>query len=778
MRNRKEFLAPNCLLYNSASFNFVAVIGSSIHLWDATDGSYIRSFADFSEEDIFSATTDYPRQRRVFVGDDRGRISLLNYITGTALNQTNVHDGEVTSVVFDEANNMVITAGNDKRFCVLHDTDGELPMLRSVENAHKGQISTLAYSHKLSIIVTGGHGDTLGDFKVWDFQRFSLKCIGGSTDKDVSQICIIEEYALIVVCGANGVCHLWQYHFKGEDAKLECLCRLGDLRLNVGHVTGIDRIVPAEGDSPGHLVFTDDQGSVSLFEVDEIFRKVKESRPEVVLEKIDVAHYPCKEPDYMPELKIHRDVRAYLGMNAVVPNDDKLLQVDVKQRWMAHLGHSIIKSLCIQNPPTVLTSSDDGFMCVWGVDGRLLGEMRLPNVGEGKQYRRKQFHLPVNEIDWNFPQERHDVSEHHVKKAEELLEVKKRRPTRRTTFLRNVKPTEEEKKEEDGMNKAQTLWNKLKQKTVKAPRLKNTLITAFGTNFTVKHGVNKSPSRNGKRSVIGDFDDDLALDRRSFLNQIKTSGATGGSRTATGGRGGTTGGSPGKNVDGFKVSDFGDFFEESPFERIKATGKVPDVADAFTVRSVHLGVLDGVYDFEQMKQLTKIGKYQERKEAYTRAYPVVVPSQLEKMAELKMQDAELQLTLPEFARDDVLLDDPGEMKVRERLRRGANFGSEAWSEVTSSNAISSDGMPHELLFPYNIHLLRYQRKNPYPWFASSQVSGPSGLPDLTHLAARRPKTTGGVREGGSAGRQIWRGYKHLVGEFERSTKVRGEAREE
>ena len=142
-----------------------------------------------------------------------------------------------------------------------------------------------------------------------------------------------------------------------------------------------------------------------------------------------------------------------------------------------------------------------------------------------------------------------------------------------------------------------------------------------------------------------------------------------------------------------------------------------------------------------------------------------------------MQDAELQLTLPEFARDDVLLDDPGEMKVRERLRRGANFGSEAWSEVTS-NAISSDGMPHELLFPYNIHLLRYQRNNPYPWFASSQVSGPSGLPDLTHLAARRPKTTGGVREGGSAGRQIWRGYKHLVGEFERSTKVRGEAREE
>ena len=333
-------------------------------------------------------------------------------------------------------------------------------------------------------------------------------------------------------------------------------------------------------------------------------------------------------------------------------------------------------------------------------------------MGEGKQYRRKQFHLPVSEIDWNFPQERHDVSERHVKKAEELLTVKKRRPTRRTTYVRSVKPTAEEKKEEEGMHKAKNLWNKL-SKTVKAPRLKNTLIKAFGTNFTVKHGVNKSPSRNGKKSSIsGDFNNDLTLDRRTILNQIKNSGAKSeisGARTATGG------GRTGTTTDGFKVSDFGDFFEEqSPFEQIKKTGKVPDVADAFTVRSVHLGVLDGVYDFEQMKQLTKIGKYQERREAYARAYPVVIPSQLEKMAELRMQEPELELTLPEFAKGSVLLDDPGKTKG---------------------------------------------------------VSGPSGLPDLSHLAERRPKTTGGVREGGSAGRQNWRGYKNLVGEFERSTKV-------
>jgi len=130
VRNRKEYLNPNCLLYNSASYNFVAIIGNSIHLWDATDGSYIRSFAGFTDDEVFAATTDYPRQRRVFVGDDRGQVCLLNYITGTSLNQTDVHEGEITSVIFCEETNMVITTGNDKKVCVLHDLDGELPLLR------------------------------------------------------------------------------------------------------------------------------------------------------------------------------------------------------------------------------------------------------------------------------------------------------------------------------------------------------------------------------------------------------------------------------------------------------------------------------------------------------------------------------------------------------------------------------------------------------------------------------------------------------------------------
>lgn len=248
---------------------------------------------------------------------------------------------------------------------------------------------------------------------------------------------------------------------------------------------------------------------------------------------------------------------------------------------------------------------------------------------------------------------------------------------------------------------------------IKAPRLKSTMVTAFGHSFAVKHGLVKAPSRKGKRALGMSLESTPAMDRRNFLQQIKTSGVgSPGTRENTKSRsvagvGSPERGSPGRDKGEFKVSDFGDFFEEaSPFERIRDSGKVPDVADAFTARSVHLGVLDGVYDFEQMQQLTKVGR-SGRYKAYNKRYPVVVPSQLDKMAELKLsQPEEVTLSLPQFAREE--------------------------------------GMG-----------------------GKSKLSGPSGLPDLTYLAVRRPKTTGGLGKGGAGSRQNWRGYKNLVNEFDR-----------
>ena len=186
----------------------------------------------------------------------------MNYITGTILSERQLHSAEVVGLIFDEENSCLITAGGDGKICVIEDKDGALCDLRCIENTHKdsthndslnaapgknnpaapGSIACIAYSRKLSVVVSGGHKD--GEFKVWGFQRLDLKGVGVSTFKDVTAISIIDEYGLIVVSGDNGCCHVWKYDFVGrEEPILTCLCRLGSVSLDTHAVTGLSRLM-------------------------------------------------------------------------------------------------------------------------------------------------------------------------------------------------------------------------------------------------------------------------------------------------------------------------------------------------------------------------------------------------------------------------------------------------------------------------------------------------------------------------------------------------------
>ena len=365
-----------------------------------------------------------------------------------------------------------------------------------------------------------------------------------------------------------------------------------------------------------------------------------------MIELIDEKDFPCNDPDFMAELKMTRDMHIYLSIRPPLLDEMKIASFEAEITWNAHDG-SVVKSMCIQNPPSIVTASNDGFMCAWNTQGLLLGEMRLPNADETKVYQRKQRHFPIKEVDWNFPQERHEVSDEHMETAKGLLATQERRMSRArgSTIVHRGGASGGASPGAPQMRaKAPSaLWSSIRADVVehKAVRLKQSTLSAFGANFTVKHGVIKTPTRAKRRGAVNQ-DGGMGLGgqeyfhRTSMLKQIKTEGnAMPKKEPSRMSQMSAPGSAPAGSPGGFTLNDFSDMFENDPFDKIVNTGKVPDVPDAFTYRSIHVGAVEGVYDFEQCKELAKVGMFKERKDAYSRAYPVVVPPHLDKLKEVR-----------------------------------------------------------------------------------------------------------------------------------------------
>ena len=55
--------------------------------------------------------------------------------------------------------------------------------------------------------------------------------------------------------------------------------------------------------------------------------------------------------------------------------------------FKAHLD-SIVTCFCVDNPPGLVTVSNDGYLRVWSSEGQVLGEIALPNIDQGRKAER------------------------------------------------------------------------------------------------------------------------------------------------------------------------------------------------------------------------------------------------------------------------------------------------------------------------------------------------------------------------------------------------------
>lgn len=162
---------PAAALYNPTLTCFVTAVGRDVSLWDADTGRQEEIFPDSAPSDISCACFD-DRKRKLFLGRVDGVVQALNLQNGATMKVGEVHRGSVTAVLYNDADRCIISAASDGSLAVYDDEpQTELEDLRLVRNAHPVDITAMAYSYELSLIVTG---DRNGGIRCWDFQDLKM----------------------------------------------------------------------------------------------------------------------------------------------------------------------------------------------------------------------------------------------------------------------------------------------------------------------------------------------------------------------------------------------------------------------------------------------------------------------------------------------------------------------------------------------------------------------------------------------------------------------------
>jgi WD40 repeat protein len=93
----------------------------------------------FSSE-VTCLTTDWPLNRKLYIGDSSGNVSIFTSFSGSKLSTRKIHKGAVSKILYCAYNKHIITVGHDQSIRIFIEAEGQLLDMRCVIDAHAGPI--------------------------------------------------------------------------------------------------------------------------------------------------------------------------------------------------------------------------------------------------------------------------------------------------------------------------------------------------------------------------------------------------------------------------------------------------------------------------------------------------------------------------------------------------------------------------------------------------------------------------------------------------------------
>jgi hypothetical protein len=169
VKSAKTFNPPTACIFHESSAFIVTSVGKEIKKYDICTGTYVGAFPVFSPYDLTALCQDGLRGRRLFCGNNKGTLYLLNFTDGSIIDELKVHGKEISRIVCNRVGDRTIiyTSSLDGCIALTEEVAGRLSV-RSMIDRIFGPHSAVQYvEHAPSIRVLVGVSSK-NFWGVWD----------------------------------------------------------------------------------------------------------------------------------------------------------------------------------------------------------------------------------------------------------------------------------------------------------------------------------------------------------------------------------------------------------------------------------------------------------------------------------------------------------------------------------------------------------------------------------------------------------------------------------
>ena len=364
-------------IYNELFNTFITAHPHTIKIWDATNGQLVQVFRDAVKEDAeITAISLDSRQRKLYLGNSKGRVVSINVKNGARIKKFAKHRDEVTCIEYWEEEKQLFSASRDKRILIHDDSKAEDdPVTRNESIKHRAGVNCLAMSRNKLLASCSDDGTVI----LTSMETFRQDAVlqketrQGESATEVKSILFLSPENCLVSADLSGHINFW--HISNSKLKNTLVLTKENVVMTAASTADFCAVTYMIFDEREEKLFCgDENGNVRRWRVASLMEKLRSTRADVRHESEDgLARAAKASSTFLTNVSLGVAGR---NLREMLPIDDS--DVVMEREWVAHKD-GITHMNRIARPPMLITSSFDCNVNIWSYDGERLGSLVLGN---------------------------------------------------------------------------------------------------------------------------------------------------------------------------------------------------------------------------------------------------------------------------------------------------------------------------------------------------------------------------------------------------------------